>query len=452
MKRETSFLKDFNAASENVCTTKDITFGDATRKDSKQDYAIEVDDWGNRRGSELLESSKRLQMLRLPREAIIDFHAVAFEPDPKLQPACVDESRLQFLQQLMETTEFQSLHASTQLHPCASEIAATAFAEQFAAQLKDEPTQDENEKEFSNLRAIGKALTQAEDEVELAFEAAAAFGMGKGQPGSNDASRIGEIYKRVRSSKVLHSICNLAGRFRRLAQSKQRQKLKNGFDETVGLKTDSDLGRILPQELVALLDPVLEQDVLRRFIERQLWCMEFQGSEPFGKGPIIIVIDESGSMSGERNYASKALALALAWIARQQKRWCVLVAYSGDSGERILPLPVGKWDEELLMNWLEAFIGLGSDLDVPVKEMPRIYSELKAPKGKTDLIFVTDAICKIHPKVVKHFQDWKKSVQARLITLVIDSEPGDLNEISDVVHQIKALAISETSVGKVLSL
>ena len=452
MKRETGFLEDFNAASKNECTTKDITFGNATRKDSKQDYAIEVDDWGNRRGSELLESSKRLQMLRLPREAIIDFHAVAFEPDPKLQTNCNDESRLQFLQQLMETTEFQSLHAATQLHPCASEIAATAFAEQFAAQLKDEPTQDENEKEFSNLRAIGKALTQAEDEVELAFETAAAFGMGKGSPGSNDASRIGEIYKRVRSSKVLHSICNLAGRFRRLAQSKQRQKLKNGFDETVGLKTDSDLGRILPQELVALLDPVLEQDVLRRFVERQLWCMEFQGSEPVGKGPIILVLDESGSMAGERNHAAKALALALAWIARQQKRWCVLVAYSGDSGERILPLPVGKWDEELLMDWLEAFIGMGSDLDIPISEMPRIYSELKAPKGKTDLIFVTDAICTIHPKVVKLFKDWKKSVQARLITLVIDSEPGDISAISDEVHQIKALAISETNVGKVLSL
>ncbi len=93
-------------------------------------------------------------------------------------------------------------------------------------------------------------------------------------------------------------------------------------------------------------------------------------------------------MVGERNHAAKALALALAWIARQQKRWCALIAYSGDSGERILPLPLGKWDEVALMDWLEAFIGQGSDLDVPVREMPKFYESLKAPKGKTDLIFL----------------------------------------------------------------
>jgi uncharacterized protein with von Willebrand factor type A (vWA) domain len=64
-----------------------------------------------------------------------------------------------------------------------------------------------------------------------------------------------------------------------------------------------------------------------------------------GKGPIIVSIDESGSMIGEKAHTAKALALALAWIARQQHRWCGLVAYSGDSGERLLPLPPGRWDE-----------------------------------------------------------------------------------------------------------
>ncbi|MFM7096864.1 MAG: hypothetical protein ACKO16_05530, partial [Gemmataceae bacterium] len=354
--------------------------------------------------------------------------------------------------QLMETNEFQSLHASTQMQPCASEIATTVFAEQFAAQSEKPPSHDKDRNEFSKLRAIGKALDQAKEEVQLAHESAAALGFGKGQPGSNDAKRIGAIYKRVRSSKMLHKICNLAGKFRRLAQAKQRQKTKHGFDELLGLKADNDLGRMLPQELVALLNPVLEQDVLRRFMERQLWCREFQGLEPVGKGPVIIVLDESGSMVGERNHAAKALALALAWIARQQKRWCALIAYSGDSGERILPLPLGKWDEVALMDWLEAFIGMGSDMDVPVREMPQFYENLKAPKGKTDLVFLTDAACSIPAKLAKNFIDWKRSVQARLITLVIDSEPNDLGKISDEVHRIRSVDISEYGVERILSI
>jgi len=442
MKSKSDFLQDFD----------DATYMQTVSEPIKPRCAMAVDDWGFRRGTQLLEESERLRALNIPREAVVDFHAAAYEPAPRLNASCVDDLRLKFLQQLMETNEFQGLHASTQMHSCASEIAATAFAEQFAAQSAKQPSQDKDQNEFSNLRAIGKALSQAEEEVELAHESAAALGFGKGQPGSNDAKRIGAIYKRVRSSKMLHKICNLAGKFRRLAQAKQRQKTKHGFDELLGLKADNDLGRILPQELVALLDPVLEQDVLRRFMERQLWCRAFQGSEPVGRGPIIIVLDESGSMVGERNHAAKALALALAWIARQQKRWCALIAYSGDSGERILPLPLGKWDEVALMDWLEAFIGQGSDLDVPVREMPKFYESLKAPKGKTDLIFLTDAACNISGKLAKIFIDWKRSVQAKLITLVIDSEPVDLAKISDEVHRIRSVDVSEYGVERILSI
>jgi len=442
MKSESDFLQDFD----------DATYMQTVSEPIKPQCAMAVDDWGFRRGTQLLEESDRLRALNIPKEAVVDFHAAAYEPDPRLNVSCVDDSRLKFLQQLMETNEFQGLHASTQMHSCASEIAAIAFAEQFAAQSEKAPSQEKDQNDFSNLRAIGKALAQAEEEVELAHESAAALGFGKGQPGCNDAKRIGAIYKRVRSSKMLHKICNLAGKFRRLAQAKQRQKTKHGFDELLGLKADNDLGRMLPKELVALLDPVLEQDVLRRFMERQLWCREFQGSEPVGKGPIIICLDESGSMVGERNHAAKALALALAWIARQQKRWCALIAYSGDSGERILPLPLGKWDEVALMDWLEAFIGQGSDLDVPVREMPKFYESLKAPKGKTDLIFLTDAACNISGKLAKIFVDWKRSVQAKLITLVIDSEPEDLAKISDEVHRIRSVDVSEYGVERILSL
>ncbi len=42
-------------------------------------------------------------------------------------------------------------------------------------------------------------------------------------------------------------------------------------------------------------------------------------------------------------------------------------------------------------DWLSAFIGRGSEIDVPVREMPRIYAALKVPPGVTDLVFVTDA-------------------------------------------------------------
>jgi hypothetical protein len=138
----------------------------------------------------------------------------------------------------------------------------------------------------------------------------------------------------------------------------------------VGVGPGGDVGRLLPVELAKLAIPELELDTLRRIAEREALCREYHAVEPVGKGPVIIALDESGSMDGTKIHTAKALALALAWVARQQRRWAGLIAYSGRSGERLLALPPGRGDEAALCDWLSAFIGQGSGLDLPIEELP----------------------------------------------------------------------------------
>ena len=157
-------------------------------------------------------------------------------------------------------------------------------------------------------------------------------------------------------------------------------------------------------------------------------------------------------MEGEKAHTAKALALALAWVARRQRRWCGLVAYSGDSGERLLSLPPGRWDEEKLMDWLVAFIGRGSTLDVPVREMSDYYRRLGAPSGVTDVVLITDAQARIPDDVAESFNTWRRSVQARVVALVVGGEPGDLGSVSAELHRVPALTPDGDAVGRVLSL
>jgi uncharacterized protein with von Willebrand factor type A (vWA) domain len=417
--------------------------------------ALKLDGWGLRRGEELLAESDRLKTLSLNQHEAADFFASAFEPSPELEEACVDPRRREFLAQLLDTPDYKALHASTMLNAAASEIAAAAFAEQFCA-LKQEaglkPGKDAADRDTDTLRAVGKALAKATEEVEEASEATAALGLGPGSPGSNDPRAVAALYRRVRNNRTLRRICELAGRYRRVAMSKQRQKATHGQDDMVGVTLDGDLGRLVPHELAKLAIPEFELDTLRRLVERQAMCRLYRGYEPVAKGPVIVAVDESGSMAGEKGHTAKALALALAWVARHQKRWISLIAYSGDSGERLLALRPGRWDEAALMDWLAQFIGHGSTLDIPVREMPDYYRRLNAPRGKTDVVFVTDAQCRLPEEVGQHFLDWKKAVQARLVALVIDSEPGDLNRISDEIYQVRSLAVTEAGVERVLSL
>lgn len=437
-------------------TESPINSTDSAATPSPYPTALEVDEWGLRRGRELVEASERWQSFDLGEHAAADFFAAAFDPDPQLHESCVDPRRHEFLMQLLGTPEYRELHAATRLDDTASEIAATHFASQFSDLTKpraaDSIAADGLDREMATVRAVGKALAAAREEVGGLHEAASALGLGPGSPGANDPKAVAALFKRVRSDPVLQRICERAGRYRRVAQSQQRRKVIHGLDDVVGVEPDGDLARLLPHELAKFAVPELELNTLRRLVERQTLCREHHATEPVGKGPIIVTVDESGSMQGEKVHTAKALALALAWLARRQNRWCALVAYSGDTGERLLALPPGRWDESALADWLSAFLGGGSDLDVPVRELPRMHADVKAPTGVTDVLLITDALCVIPADIRERFQAWKQSAQVRVIALVIDNPPGDLAAVADEVHSVRSLDADESAVGRVLSL
>jgi uncharacterized protein with von Willebrand factor type A (vWA) domain len=418
--------------------------------------ALKLDNWSLRKGAELLKESSKLRKLNLSSVAVADLHAAAFLPNPELEESCIDPLRKEFIQELLNTPAYQSLHASTKLNTVAAEIAAVSFAEELSAlAAKVGASPQTPEPKGLDVGVIASASRAAKDAVEGVQELESvtqAMGMGPGEPGSSDVNAIATTFKAVRSNPALLRICSLAGRYRQLAQGLHKARSKKGFEEVTGLESGGDISRLVPSELMKLGIPELELDFLRRFAERQCLCREFASEERVGMGPVILVGDESGSMVGHRNESAKAIALTLAWIARKQGRWCGLVAFSGGTGHRVLSLSPDRWNQVDLLDWLQSYLGCGSDQDVPVQEMAAIFTEIGAPVGKTDLIYITDAELSISQKKAEAFKAWKVSVQARLTSLVLNSSLGGLSSISDEVHLINSLDPAEAGIKKVFSI
>src|SRR6476469_5193405 len=112
--------------------------GESRGQMSDNPTALAVDEWGLRRGRDLIAESERLRRAGTDEFAAADFFASAFDPDPKLRESCVDPRRHQFLAQLLDTPEYHALHADTRLDDTAAAIAAGHFAEQFARLKKEE--------------------------------------------------------------------------------------------------------------------------------------------------------------------------------------------------------------------------------------------------------------------------------------------------------------------------
>lgn len=423
---------------------------------------FDLDKWSLRKG-ETLAKDKNLK-LGINKHEAADLHAAMFEMLPQFAENPEDELRAQFVHELMESPDWHSLRDQTIMDPWATEAAMPCVSQKWVTlkeQIKKEreknkkngdPTGGEGSQREHDMIAVAAstATKDAQKGIEEMNDAAAAFGLGAGSGGSLDMQAIKRLLQRTSKSERLKEIVNLAGRFRHLAAARQRIKADHGMDEMIGIRTSDDMPRVLPSELMMLKDPVLKYDALRRIGEKQLLTRQHQGWEKVAKGPIMVWVDESGSMDGERIATAKALALAMAWIARKQKRWCSLVGFSCNGQTKSLALPPGKWDEEKLIEWCEHFFCGGTT--IPFKDAEKLFAETGAPRGKTDILIVTDGETYSDDKTIAQFTDWKKENKARVISLVLDCTGETIRPYSDELHKMGSLSVEEAGVQAAVSI
>jgi len=480
--------------------------------------ALRLDEWSMRRGGEIRRGEVLTPILRERAEKIgetaadaegyepgpldyaaADFFGAAFEPCPELAPeGCSDQKRGRYMRQLLESEQFAELHASTRLDPMASELAAGHFARGWLELTDDDAPgdapsgapgdapgdapgekkgddapgeekgdgaageapgaeKDDFAEDLDAMSAAADALKKAGSDVDDLQDARRSLGGDGPCPGeSAPLDVIRERFRKIKDSRQLRLIMQYAGRFRRTAQARQREKTLHGRDDMVGAELGNDLARLVPTELAMFADEDLELDAYRRYAEGSMMLRRYRGVEPQGQGPIVVVVDESGSMHGEPIARAKAFALAMAWIARHQRRWIGLIGFSGgaETGHsNTLIMPPNKWDQGAMLDWLEHFYSGGSHRDVPIVELPRDWESYGCPEGKTDVVCVTDAYCVIERRQADAFNEWKAQVKARFNLLALQSDPGDdLRRCCDRVWIVPSIDATDLAIQELLSI
>jgi uncharacterized protein with von Willebrand factor type A (vWA) domain len=434
------------------------------------DTALVVDDWGLRKGEELLETSevvhKQFEELGVPRDvrnpehyatdrydkikaathAAADFHAAAFEPSPQLAENPKNERIARYMRNLMETPEFQALHSETQLDEMASEMATAHFAKAWVAVSQQPEPEGDFEKDVQVLVAASDALADATEEIEQlrSFEDAMG-GIGKGSGGHSKLPKeeLRKRFDRARRSRTLARICQLAGRWARLVAAAQKRKVLHGQDDVVGVTLGGDVSSLIASEASKLADDDLSLDVMRRIVESAAMVRDQRGVEKVAKGPIVVIVDESGSMNGDPVCNAKAYALAMYRLAKHQNRWCCLVGFSGSEDGNYLAIRPGEDKTAELFEWLEHFFGCGTDMDVPLVELPKRWAKLGMPAGRTDIIQITDAECHVPDDMAAAFNAWKLQNKVKFNVILIGGSDGrSLKCVSDRIWTADSIDVS----------
>lgn len=273
-------------------------------------------------------------------------------------------------------------------------------AQQLAQQAANarQQTQQATEQAAAGIKAAMKqAASQAADDLQQEAELMNAFGVEDGELQRMSFEERRELVQRLRNNR-LAQFYKLLGQFKMIQQAESRRKVQHAADEVVGVKLGDNLQRMIPAEMLNLATPELEDDFWLRWANHALLEYDLRGSEHLGQGPVIVVVDESGSMmasdvaGGTREAWSKALALALCDQARQKGRDFHYIGFSSSRQQWTCSFPGGVTKVNQVIEMTEHFYGGGTAYEQPLTDAIELIETAYDTHGKPrpDIVFITD--------------------------------------------------------------
>jgi uncharacterized protein with von Willebrand factor type A (vWA) domain len=196
----------------------------------------------------------------------------------------------------------------------------------------------------------------------------------------------------------------------------------------------------LPCEWALLGAPETEDLFYQRFTEHRLFCLELQGavdeisSAEQHRGPAVACVGISGSMQGAPEAVAKALILAVVRRLAPQRRAVQLLLFGGPGESTEIELRPGRAGLQGLLQFLA--MGFRAGTDTPLRRAVELLQT--EAYSKADVLIVTDGLCRASSRMVGDVARAKGKAKARVLSVVIGSDPAGVEEFSDAVWLLRA--------------
>jgi uncharacterized protein with von Willebrand factor type A (vWA) domain len=226
--------------------------------------------------------------------------------------------------------------------------------------------------------------------------------------------KIESYVKELKSDKSLKELADILGRWQMVEleiEEQQREKIlpehswkpnPYGKSEIIGIHYSDHISATLPMEFAMLSHPDTEAIFSLRFAEKKLLSLQYRAQDMASdttseeetikepkiaeQGPIILVIDTSGSMYGQPETIAKAISFVILSRALKHKRPCFLISFS--DGFKTLELTKMGKELDLMIDFLTLSFHGGTDIQPALREALRVLK--KEAFEKADVLVVSD--------------------------------------------------------------
>ncbi len=286
-------------------------------------------------------------------------------------------------------------------------------------------------------------LKKAQERVEEVERELLEWGASMGTPEEKPIGERLELAEKLFKNEKVRRLSLMVGSLKEEMFSSRRKIWSKRGTEVYDISLGNDIGRIIPSELVSLRHRALRKEFLKRLVEERL--LQYNLKEEKGRGPLIVCLDGSSSMEGEKEMWAKAVCLSLLEIARRQRRKFVVIVFSSKGN------PLKIFGSGLKENWrikekdiielAEYFPGGGTDFEDPLNKALEYLQESRFKRG--DVIFVTDGECDVTDEWLKAFLQEKFKLNFQVFSVLIDLTGREtvvsLKKFSDKITTISNL-------------
>lgn len=221
------------------------------------------------------------------------------------------------------------------------------------------------------------------------------------------------------------------------------------------VRFSDSINNLLPMEAAKLLNPSLKWKFYADMLEGKLLSYQLLGKHYTGlprikpRGPMIVLVDTSGSMHGAPQTLAKSAVLAMAKRMLSQQRDMKVILFASTSQHLEIELSSKKKMSEKFLNFLIYTFGGGTDFNTA------LASGLKSLREKdfqgADLLFITDGKSEVSDELVlARWEEAKKKYSAKVYSLIVGgSGAGGLSKISDYTYLIEMELNSDSTAGVV---
>ncbi len=369
------------------------------------------------------------------------------------------------LSTLINSEAFHKARMNTIADPVASTVAASIFLHNLIVELqkqsgfpgKGNRFQEGAQSSMINIdeggnsnvvdekklkKAVEESIKKSVEPIKTAKEVSSlvkSFASGSSSVMTLEDS-IYDIVKMAEKTDVRLLLDNLSGfdigkvRFSRIIESSSR-------GEVIGLETGTDLERLHISQLA--LPEIL---FLAHFANQDL--LLYEKGLPARQGPVYVLLDKSGSMTGRKMVWAKTVALALFKRAVSESRWFMVRFFDSVPYPlyRVSPRAKGREIVKLIDYIVRVKPQGGTDISRAVRRAAQDVVETRNKRMKPgDIVLITDGEDRINPSSIRSVLS--KS-NLKLVSVMIGGHNDSLRTASD--YYMRAYKLSEKEALKVI--